>query len=240
MSEPLFTLYGTPVTLLRLLIFVGILLLSFLVAKGVARATKKISPSSYGLSRLIYYVIFLVGFYIALVTIGIDLTGIAVVVGALSVGIGFGLQAIFNNFIAGVIVLLEKKIHLGDFIDLQSGDCGEVIEVNVRTTVIRAFDGQKIVVPNTDIIAKRIIVGGDMHRIVIPFSVSSEMKKEEVRKLALESAHQDHGEVWLKKLSETVADYELIIWTSEKKAVAPYLWDLEERFSREQIKILFV
>ena len=103
--------------------------------------SKKLSGSAlYGLGRLAYYAVFLIGFYIALTTIGIDLTGVAVVVGAVSVGIGFGLQSIFNNFVAGIIVLLEKKVHPGDFIELQTGDNGVVLEINVRTTVIETLE----------------------------------------------------------------------------------------------------
>ncbi|WP_316356106.1 hypothetical protein [Candidatus Neptunichlamydia sp. REUL1] len=95
MDETLFTIQETPITLINIATFVGIVILSFLIAKGIERGTrmsKKLSGSAlYGLGRLSYYAVFLIGFYISLTTIGIDLTGVAVVVGSLSVGIGFGL-----------------------------------------------------------------------------------------------------------------------------------------------------
>lgn len=237
MTEPLFTIQETPITLVNLLTFVGVIILSFLIAKGIARATRKSSASFYGLSRLAYYAIFLIGFYIALTIIGIDLTGVAVVVGALSVGVGFGLQAIFNNFVAGIIVLLEKKIHPGDFIDLQTGEYGEVVEINVRTTVMKTMEGQKVVIPNTDIIAKKVIIGGKLHRMVIPFSVARDVEKDRVRELATTVSKKDRSEVWLTKVNDQSAQYDLVIWGSQKKSIAPYIWDLEESFGKANIKI---
>jgi len=209
--------------------------------------SKKLSGSAlYGLGRLAYYAVFLIGFYIALTTIGIDLTGVAVVVGALSVGIGFGLQAIFNNFVAGIIVLLEKKVHPGDFIELQAGDSGIVVEINVRTTVIETLERQRIVIPNTEMIAKKLVIGGEFHRIAILFSASRDIKKEKVRKLAIEAIERcfkvdkSHPiEVWLAKLSDTIAQYELVLWVSKKQTSAEYLWALESHFSTESIKLSF-
>lgn len=250
MDETLFTIHETPITLVNIATFVGIVILSFLIAKGIERGTrmsKKLSGSAlYGLGRLAYYAVFLIGFYIALTTIGIDLTGVAVVIGALSVGIGFGLQAIFNNFVAGIIVLLEKKVHPGDFIELQTGDSGIVVEINVRTTVIETLERQRIVVPNTEIIAKKLVIGGEFHRVTLPFAASRDIEKEKVRKLATEAIEscfkvdKSHPvEVWLAKLSDTTAQYELIVWVSKKQTGAEYLWALESHFSKASIKLSF-
>ena len=250
MDEILFTIHETPITFVNIATFVGIVILSFLIAKGIERGTrmsKKLSGSAlYGLGRLAYYAVFLIGFYIALTTIGIDLTGVAVVIGAFSVGIGFGLQAIFNNFVAGIIVLLEKKVHPGDFIELQTGDNGTVVEINVRTTVIETLERQRIVIPNTEMIAKKLVIGGKFHRVTLPFSASRDVKKEKVRKLATEAIEscfkidKSHPvEVWLAKLSETTAQYELIIWVSKKQTNSEYLWALESYFSKASVKLSF-
>ncbi len=250
MDKTLFTINEMPITLVNITIFLGIAILSFLIAKGIERGTRmsrKLSGSAlYGLGRLAYYAVFLIGFYIALTTIGIDLTGVAVVVGALSVGIGFGLQAIFNNFVAGIIVLLEKKIHPGNFIELQTGDSGIVIEINVRTTVIETLEHQRIVIPNTEMIAKNLIIGGEFHRVVLSFSVSRDVEKEKVRKLATEAIENcfkiDNGhsiEVWLAKLLDTTAQYELIVWVAKKQTGFEFLWALESHFSKAGIKLSF-
>ena len=250
MDETLFTIHETPISLVNIATFLGIIVLSFFTAKGIERGTrmsKKLSGSAlYGLGRLAYYAVFLIGFYIALTTVGIDLTGVAVVVGALSVGIGFGLQSIFNNFVAGIIVLLEKKVHPGDFIELQTGDNGVVLEINVRTTVIETLERQRIVIPNTEMIAKKLVISGKFHRITLPFSISREVEKEKVRKLAteaIESCFQVNKsrsvEVWLAKLSDTAAQYELIVWGSKNQTGAEYLWVLESHFSKANIKLSF-
>jgi len=250
MDETLFTIQETPITLINLFTFVGVLILSFLVAKGIekaARMSKKIRGSAlYGLGRLAYYATLLVGFYIALTTIGIDLTGVAVVVGALSVGIGFGLQTIFNNFAAGIIVLLEQKIHLGDFIQLQSGDSGEVIEINVRTTVIQTLDGEKIVVPNTEVIAKKVIVSGKFHRLMIRFSVSRDVDKDTVRACAVESIQSKFKvdekrpiDLWISKISDSAVEYELTVWSPLGQTRSRYIWEIENHFSSKNIKLSF-
>ena len=161
----LFTIHDTPVSVVSLLACLFILVISFALAKGAKRYVSRlpfleqqVNPSTlYGVGRLSYYVILIIGIYIALTTIGIDLTGISVVVGALSVGVGFGLQSIFNNFVAGIIVLFEKKVCINDAIELESGDVGVVSEINMRCTLIRTSDNREIIIPNTEIVSKKVI-----------------------------------------------------------------------------------
>ena len=142
--------------------------------------------------------------------------------------------------------MLEKKVHPGDFIELQTVDSGIVVEINVRTTVIETLERQRIVVPNTEIIAKKLVVGGEFHRVTLPFSASRDVKKEKVRKLAIEAIEgcfqvdkRHPVEVWLTKLSDTTAQYELIVWVPKKQTSAEYLWALESHFSKASIKLSF-
>jgi len=112
-SAPLFTIQGKPISVMNLLSFMLIVVISFIVAKGVKKGIEHVGvlkqivglSALYGIGRLSYYIIFLIGIYLALTILGVDLTGIAMIVGALGVGIGFGLQSIFNNFFAGIIIL---------------------------------------------------------------------------------------------------------------------------------------
>jgi small-conductance mechanosensitive channel len=143
-------------------------------------------------------------------------------------------------------VLLEKKVHPGDFIELQTGDNGVVLEINVRTTVIETLERQRIVIPNTEMIAKKLVISGKFHRITLPFSISREVEKEKVRKLATEAIEtcfqvnkSRSVEVWLAKLSDTAAQYELIVWGSKNQTGAEYLWVLESHFSKANIKLSF-
>ena len=161
----LFTIHETPVSVVSLLACLFILVISFALAKGVKRYVSRlpfleqqVNPSTlYGVGRLSYYVILVIGIYIALTTIGIDLTGITVVVGALGVGVGFGLQSIFNNFVAGIIVLFEKKVCINDTVQLESGEVGVVSEINIRCTLIRTNDDREVIIPNTELVSKKVI-----------------------------------------------------------------------------------
>ncbi len=99
-----------------------------------------------------------IGFTIALGLAKIDLSNITIIIGALGVGIGFGLQNIFNNLISGIILAVERPIQIGDMVQLSSLDItGEVKEIGLRASIIRSFDGAEIVVPNGNFISNEMI-----------------------------------------------------------------------------------
>jgi potassium efflux system protein len=100
-------------------------------------------------------VILLVGFFMALGALGIDLTKITIVAGAFSVGVGFGLQTIFNNFVSGIILLFERPIKIGDIIEV-AGTVGEVQHIGIRASVIRTAEGSEIIVPNGMLISSQV------------------------------------------------------------------------------------
>ena len=96
-----------------------------------------------------------IGLMLALGTIGVNTTSLAVVFGALSVGIGFGLQTIFNNFISGLILLFERPIQVGDTIEI-NGMWAEVKKINVRATVVQTFDNASVIIPNSEFISRQV------------------------------------------------------------------------------------
>ncbi len=107
------------------------------------------------ITRLVNYVILIIGFLILLQALGVSLTKLTILGGALSVGIGFGLQTIVNNFASGLILLFERPIKLGDTIEVGM-QLGEVKKLGLRSTIIRTFDDAEIVIPNSDLIAGQV------------------------------------------------------------------------------------
>lgn len=106
---------------------------------------------------------------------GLDLSALALLGGAVGVGLGFGLQKIASNFISGIILLLEGQATVGDFVELDGGESGTIIRLGARATILETFDGKWIVVPNEDFIVSRIVNWSDAgsgNRYEVEFSVS--------------------------------------------------------------------
>lgn len=101
------------------------------------------------------YLLWGFGLIIALSVLGVSTTSLAVVFGALSIGIGFGLQTIFNNFISGLILLLERPIQVGDAVEV-GGIWGEVRKINVRATVVQTYDNASMIIPNSEFISQQV------------------------------------------------------------------------------------
>ncbi len=126
------------------------------------------------IARLVHYALIFVGLLLALVALGIDLRNITIIGGALGVGIGFGLQAIVNNFVSGLILLFERPIKVGDWVQLGE-QWGEISKIGLRATVVKTFDRSEIVVPNSDLITNQVTnwtLSDRFMRITIPVGVA--------------------------------------------------------------------
>ena len=119
--------------------------------------------------------IFGVAFLLLMNIMGISLTSLAVIGGAVGVGLGFGLQKIASNFISGVILLVEGQATVGDFVELDGGEAGTIVKMTARAAILETFDGRWIVVPNEDFITTRVVNysdSGSANRYDAEFSVS--------------------------------------------------------------------
>ena len=139
------------------------------------------------IGAVLAYTGFLASLLLALSYLGFSLSNVALVAGALSVGIGFGLQSIANNFVSGLILLAERPIKVGDWIVLGDQQ-GRVQKISVRSTEIRTFDQSTVIVPNADLITGRVVNwthGGTLGRIVIHVGVSYSADPRKVMELLL-------------------------------------------------------
>lgn len=119
--------------------------------------------------------IFGIAFILLMNIIGVNLSTLAVLGGAIGVGLGFGLQKIASNFISGVILLIEGQATVGDYVELDGGEAGTIVKMTARAAILETFDGRWIVVPNEDFITTRVVNysdSGSANRYEAPFSVS--------------------------------------------------------------------
>ena len=128
---------------------------------------------------------------------GINLSTLAVVGGAIGLGLGIGLQKIASNYISGIVILLEGQATVGDYVELDGGEAGTIIKIHARSTVLETFDGRWIVVPNEDFIVTRVTNysdSGSATRYEAPFSVSYDTDINAVPAL-VEKAVEAHPDV---------------------------------------------
>ena len=161
-------------------------------------AQKEMRPATRQLAvKAVEIAIFGAAFLILMNYLGISLTSLAVLGGAIGVGLGFGLQKIASNFISGVILLLEGQTTVGDYVELDNGEAGTIVKTTARAMILETFDGRWIVVPNEDFITTRVVNYSDQgsaNRYEAPFSVSYDVDINKVPDI-VEEAVATHSKV---------------------------------------------
>ncbi|RLE23746.1 MAG: hypothetical protein DRJ50_05705 [Actinobacteria bacterium] len=175
-----------------LLVIVGTRWATSVVDKQLLQRARMDAGERNSINTLVNYMGVGVATLIALAIVGVGLSKLAIVAGALSVGIGFGLQGIVNNFVSGLILLFERPIKLGDWVVTRSGE-GYVKQIGARATEIRTFDRASIIIPNSELVTSAVqnwFYKSKLGRIRVEVGVSYGSDPEQVRDILLDCAKQ--------------------------------------------------
>ncbi len=247
---PLVTLGPNEITLallLELAVLVAVVFISeamlrrYFVLKVLSR-TRLQAPLQYAISRIFGYAYLALGIYVALQLMGLNLGSLALIAGAIGVGLGFGLQNIISNFISGIIILAERPIAIGDRIEVD-GLAGQVTQINLRSTTVVTNDNISIIVPNSQFITNPVTNwshGDPKVRIRLPVGVAYGSDVEKLKRVLLETA-QEHPKVlsmpapavFFSGFGESSLDFELAVWTAEM-TFAPRRFRSELYFAMEK------
>jgi small-conductance mechanosensitive channel len=154
-SRPLFTLSGTEVTLLSIVIFFLVVFFSAAVSFVLQRALKRSLAHRFekqkgtlaAILRLVHYSIIIIGFGIGLQTIGINISALFAAGAVFAIAIGFAMQNIVQNFVSGIILLVERTIKPGDILEIE-GNVVKVVDMGIRTTIVRTWREEELIMPN--------------------------------------------------------------------------------------------
>lgn len=260
-TQPLFMLGTLPVTavfLLKAAVFLLCLIVSARVGRNILRtrilARTSIDPGlQYAIQVGAGYFIFIVGLIIGLQSVGLNLSSLAFFTGIVGVGVGFGMQNIMNNFVSGLILLIERPIKVGDRIEV--GDLtGDIVRIGARSTWVSTNDNIIIIVPNADFIANRVTnwTANDRRvRISIALGVGYSSDPGLVRELLLkvaESRHEiltePHPDVIFSGFGDNSLNFELRVWTMERLRTPQVLksdlyYDIFRVFGEHRIELPF-
>lgn len=241
-----------------------LVLLFFMVAAWVAgTALKRLrlriregNAALYLTEKLLSYGLVIFGIVAGLSALGLDLSSIAVFAGALGIGLGLGLQGIVKEFVSGLVLISDRAMHIGDYVELQDGTRGLVQEIGPRATRIRNNDNVYLLIPNSKLIEDTVInwtLRGDTRRIHVPFAVAYGADKEKVRDAVLAAAHEvpftlpDEGprrtQVWMTGFGDSALNFELVVWPTleavkrPKAMQAAYTWAIDDALRKACIEI---
>ncbi|MDO3381064.1 mechanosensitive ion channel family protein [Gilvimarinus algae] len=242
-----------------------VIIATFVIAGLISRAINRlalyrhptVTHQIYTINRIVYYFLVVLGFIGALSVLGFQLDKLVIIGSALGIGIGLGLQSIVNNFVSGIIILLEKSIKVGDFIELDSGLMGEVKAIRLRSTLIRTNDNIDILVPSSEFISGRVVnwtLEENVRRFRIPFGVAYGSDKNTVREAVLKAAasvsytlnDEKHKPiVWMSGFGDSSLNFLLGVWVAPDAVKRPtqvtsdYVWAIDDALREAGVEIPF-
>ena len=243
------------------LVMVFFLIVSAVVGAALRRLRQRAparSATFYLVEKVSTYTLTLLGLVAALSTLGLNLASIAVFAGGLGVGVGLGLQGVVKEFVSGLVLIFDRVLNIGDYIELESGIRGMVQEIGPRATRIRSNDNIDILVPNSRLIETAVTnwtLKGDTRRFHIPFTVAYGADKDKVREAVLSAARdvpftlpdQENrkSQVWLVGFGDSSLNFELLVWPSLEAVKRPtamnaaYTWAIDDALRKAGVEIPF-
>ncbi len=239
---------GHSISIYNLVVLVFILILfrflvklfERLIKSRLAQKTWISKGKEHAFIQISKYLIYLIGFILALEAIGLDTTTIIIGSSALFVGLGFGLQEAFRDFVSGIILLFEGDVVIGDVVELENGTVAVVKKINLRTSKIRTRDGIILIVPNSQLINDRVINWSNSNKLTrfhVEVGVAYGSNVELVEKLLLEAANELEvisnrikPFVRFTEFGNSSLDFEIHFWTEE-------VWRIEDHKSRLRFSI---
>jgi len=183
----------------------------------------------YTITTTAHYVILIIGILTAMGVLGVDTTKFTVVAGALSVGIGFGLQNIVNNFVSGLILLIERPVNVGDTVKLGEHQ-GELRRIGLRSSVLVIGDGSQVIVPNSDLINQRVVnwtKGGITRRCELKFGITLDASPETALQIMTKVAAENPNvmktpppSAYLLGFNGRAVEMQLLAWVEDHRKMA--------------------
>jgi len=243
-----------------ILIFAGALGAVWLLKKFVKRAQRTLGAERahtiYIGGQVARYLIIAIGLAIAISALGVDLSALSLFAGALGVGIGLGLRDLVRNFVGGIVLLFDRSVEVGDFIELHDGTRGHVHAIGPRATTVVTNDHVHMLIPNANLIDGKLTNWTRDHRsrrMRIPFRVALDADKAQVRDAVLEAARavpftlpdteERENQVWLVGFGESALEFELAVWPSlhavkrPGRMIAAYNWAIDDALRKHGIEI---
>lgn len=248
----------TPLNIIYLIVLTGLLFwlsnkFKNIFVERVLGKTHLDLGARVAIGTIIRYVVLLVGFLIIVQTVGINLTTLNVLAGAVGIGVGFGLQNVASNFISGLIILFERPVKVGDRIQVGDVD-GKVTGIGARSTTVRTNDNITIIVPNSKFIEENVVnwsFANQSVRFRVPVGVAYDSDLNLVKKLLLEVAEENadvlrepKAAVRLIEFGDSAINLELWVWTKEKLQrktvfISALNFAIWEKFRTNDIEIPF-
>jgi small-conductance mechanosensitive channel len=259
LRTPLVVLSGTPVTALTIVTAVAIMVFARVAAAIITRSMERVLAARgldrglrFAAQKITRYVVMLIALFVALGTIGVNMSAVMGAGAVLLVGIGFGLQKLAENFISGLLLLLERPVQKGDFIDV-GGLLGTVDDIGLRATRVISRDGVTMIVPNANLVTATVVnhtVPTESRRIQIAIGVAYGTDLEHAVKVLSDVAKTTDGvlpdpapETRHLGFGESAINLALLCWIAHARdelIIASALrFAIDRAFRREKIEIPF-